>query len=497
MMNMTANFPLISLLLATPLAGVLLIWISGAKNTARHIALLTNLVVLAISMLLLGGFDAATAGFQFVEKTSWIPSLNIHYSVGIDGISILFLPLTAILFSAVMLASWTSVRNMPRLYFTLLLILESTILGIFTALDTILFFVFWELTLVPIYFLVSLWGIGPNRRYAAVKYTLFMLTGGIPLLFGFLVLAFNQAAGNVPAQLGFDYISLLATPLDSQTQTIVFLLLLLGFAFKSAVFPFHTWLPTLTMEGPVSIAAIMTGLKVGIYGLIRFTIPLAPEAALEFHWLLAGLGVIGILYGAIVALSQTNIRQVLAYSSISHAGLVVLGLASFNIQGIQGSVYQLLNFTIVAGGIHLVTGFLHSRTGSTDTISLGGVAKTMPLLASFFFLFGLASMGVPGTNGFIAEFLILISSLQTHTGAGLAALAGVVLGAGYFLTLYRRAFLGVAQHAVILESLDLRPRETGIALLLALLILFTGLYPAFILDITRVSAESWLFRLSG
>ncbi len=489
------DFGILSLLILTPAIGAFLIWLSPNQATTRVLALLTNLVVLGLSLIILASFDNSVSGFQFMEKMTWIPTLNIHYFIGIDGLSILFLPLTALLFTCVFIASWKSVHSMHQLYFCLMLILESATLGIFASLDTMLFFLFWELTLIPIYFLISLWGVGPNRRYAAVKYTLFMLAGGIPVLFGFMILAFNHAGTDIPGQLSFNYIELLNTDTPIEVQTTVFILLLIGFGAKAPVFPFHTWLPTVAMEGPVTIAAIMTGLKLGAYGFIRFMVPLTPQASLDYHWLLAGLGVTGIIYGAIVAMNQTNLRSMLAYSSISHVGLVVLGIASFNIQGIQGALFQLLNFSIITGGIFLLTGFLHHRIGSTDSISLGGVAKSMPLLAAFFFLFGLASMGVPGTNGFIAEHLILLSSLQTHTGAGLAALAGIVISASYFLTIYRQIFLGPVQRDIVNDSIDLQPRELGIILVLAALILFTGFFPNNVLDITRSAAELWVQKL--
>jgi NADH-quinone oxidoreductase subunit M len=491
-----SGFPLLSVMIMTLPIGAALMWLTPDPRHARWIALVTALIDLLFTLAVLTGFDHAAGGFQFIERLAWIPTLQVEYYIGVDGMSVLFLPLTVLLFIAVILSSWTSVRTLPRLYYTLLLILESATLGIFCALDTILFFLFWELTLVPIFFLISLWGVGPHRRYAAVKYTLMMLGGGVPLLFGFLLLAFNHASLG-DGSLVFDYPSLLATALPVELQTAVFFLLLLGFAVKAPVFPLHTWLPTVAMEGPASIAAIMTGLKLGIYGLIRFAVPLAPAAAQEYHWLLAGLGVIGILYGAMMALSQTNLRRMLAFSSISHVGLVLLGIAAFSLQGIQGALYQLLNFSIVAGGIFLLAGYLHHRVGSTDIISLGGVARSMPLLAAFFFLFGLAGMGVPGTNGFPAEFLLILSALETHTGAGLAALAGVVLGAAYFLGIYRRAFLGPSQHAAVSDALDLGRRELLVVIVLAALILAGGLFPNAILDLTRVASLDWVSHLAA
>ncbi|MBU1664489.1 MAG: NADH-quinone oxidoreductase subunit M [Gammaproteobacteria bacterium] len=496
-------FDSLSLLLLAYPVGALLVWLAPRAEMARGVALAVNGVGLAIALLLLTAFDPTQSGFQMVERSAWIPSLNIDYAVAVDGISILFLPATALLFLGVNLASWNSARldknNMPRLYHSLLLLQAGATLGVFCAVDTILFFLFWELSLVPFYFLVSLWGVGPHRGYAATKYTLIMFAGGVPLLFGFLVLAFNHAAlsgGGLPGGLSFDLATLLATPMPDRLEWIVFLLLFLGFAVKTPVFPLHTWLPLLSMEGPVAVVALLTGLKLGAYGLLRFAVPLAPDAAQHLHWLLAGLGAFGLLYGAVAALAQTNLRAMLAYASLSHVGLVLLGIASFNLQGVQGAVLQLLNFTLVAGGLFLITGFVQHRLGSTDLLSLGGAAKTMPLLASFFLFFGLASMGVPGTSGFPAELLILVSAIQTHTGAGLAALFAMVVGAGYFINLYRRAFLGPVLNEGVASALDLRPRELVVVLLFAALILGFGLFPAPLLEIIRPAAEAWVARLS-
>lgn len=493
------DIPLISLMILTLPLGAALIWLLPDPRHARLIALFTVLLDMLIALTILYNFDPENTSYQLVERSDWIPTLNIQYAVGIDGISVLFLPLTVLLFIGVILASWTSVRNMSKLYYSLLLILESATLGIFCAMDTILFFLFWELTLIPIYFLISLWGVGPNRRYAAVKYTLFMMAGGVPLLFGFILLAFTQAGmhgSDIPAGLIFDYVTLLAHPVPAETQTLVFFLLLLGFAIKMPIFPLHTWLPTVAMEGPAGIAAIMVGLKLGLYGLIRFVIPLSPQAAQEYHWLLAGLGVFAIIYGALVALSQTNLRRMLAFSSISHVGLVLLGISSFTIQGFQGALFQMINFTFIAGGLFLLSGFLHHRVGSTDIISLGGVASSMPLIASFFFLFGIASIGVPGTSGFPAEFLLILSALKVHTGAGIAALTGIILSAAYFLRIYRMAFMGPIKHAVIEDAQDLRRRELGIILVMAILILIFGIYPNAILDQTRPIGEAWISHLT-
>lgn len=492
------SLPLLSLLLLSLPLGAALIWLAPDQRWARGIALAATLADLAIALLVVALFDPSDPGFQLVERRPWIPTLNVQYALGVDGISVLFLPLGALLFIGVILGSWTQVRTLQRLYFTLLLLLEGTTLGIFLALDTVLFFLFWELSLVPLFFLMSLWGVGASRRYAATKYTLMMLVGGIPLLFAFLVLAFNQSALSglgIPAGLGFDLEALLATPLPDHLERLVFLLLLLGFGVKTPLFPLHTWLPLMAAEGPVAVAALTTGLKLGAFGLIRFLVPLAPEAAVELQWLLLGLGVMGLLYGALSALAQTNLRRMLAFASMSHVGLVVIGIASLSQEGIQGALFQLLNFTVIAGGLFLLTGFLHHRTGSTEAANLGGVARTMPLLTGFFLLLGLASIGLPGTNGFPAELLLILGALEAHTGVGLAALAAVVLGAGYFLGLYRRVFLGPVTHPLVAQCQDLRPREIAVALGLSLLVLLPGLYPQALLDLTRASTQAWLARV--
>jgi len=487
------NTPLLSLLFLTLPLGAALTWLLPRPEWAKRIALATVLLDLCIALAVIFRFDPSQSGFQLVEQARWIPSLNIQYLVGVDGISLLFLPASILLFIGVILSSWNSVTTLPRLYYSLLLLLETATLGIFCSLDTMLFFFFWELSLIPLYFLVSLWGIGPNRRYAAVKYILVMVAGGIPLLFGFILLAFGHATNG--GGLVFDLPTLLATPIPAKMQFAVFLLLLLGFAVKIPVFPLHTWLPLVAMEGPAAVTALLVGIKLGAYGLIRFAIPLAPQAAQQMHWLLVALGTVSVMYGAIAALAQTNLRRMLAYASLSHVGLVVLGISSFNLQGMQGSVLQLLNFTLAAGGGFLLVSALQHRVGSTDLLSLGGAARSMPLLASFFLLFGFAGMGLPGTSGFPAELLILLSVLKTHTGAGLAALFSMVLGAAYFLSIYRLAFFGPANNPVVADAMDLRPRELTMALVAMAIILAVGFYPSAVLDVIKPAGEAWVARL--
>ena len=353
-----SDFSWLSLLiLILPLGAAISLLVRS--NIARWTALITNLVVLVITLGIAIGFDTSLVGFQFVEKSLWIQTLNIHYFLGVDGISVLFLPATALLFTAVILASWNSIQSLKGVYFALILILEATIIGVFSSLDTIFFMLFWEGTLIPLYFLVSLWGVGANRRYAGMKYVLFMMGGGLPILFAFVLLAIQPDGTYI-----FDYTKLVEISRDNQYQTIIFFLLLFGFGVKTPLFPMHTWLPLLAQEGHPGTIATIVGLKLGAYGLLRFVVPLAPDAASTFQGLMIGLGIIGVIYGGVAALSQTNIRRMLAFSSLSHVGMVVLGITTLSQQGIQGAVFQLLNLTMVAGGLFLLVGLapLHHHT---------------------------------------------------------------------------------------------------------------------------------------
>ena len=492
-------FPLLSLAILLPLIGAVTIALVRNIQLAKKIAVVTAILELLLTLLTLALFNATEGNtFQLVEHYPWIPSLNIEFLMGIDGISVLFLPMSALLTLITIVSSWNSIQHLQRLHFALLLALEGITIGVFSALDTVLFFLFWELTLPPLFFLIGLWGIGPKRRNAATKYTLFMLFGAIPLLFGFIILAINHAidvGGAVPQDLSFNLLVLLETQLPDNLQTIVFGLLLLGFSVKAALVPFHTWLPTVTMEGPTQVTALLIGLKLGIYGILRFAMPLAPSAAVEYSWILGILGAITLIYGALIALQQTNLRRLLAYASISHVGLVIIGIASLTIQGIQGAIFQLFNFTLISSSLMLIAGFIQHRVGSTEIIHLGGLAKVMPRLTSFYFLFALASMGVPGTNGFPAELLIIIGALIAHHSLGITALAGAILCAAYMLSFSRQVFFGPITQKSVGQLQDLRPRELSLLCIPALLVLIIGFFPNNILKTNQVAAEAWLSHL--
>lgn len=369
-----AEFPLLSLIILLPLVGAVATGLIRDKDLAKSVSLGMACLVFLLTILMLLVFDSEKSDFQLVEQYSWIPSINVEYFVGVDGISVLFLPLTALLTIVGILASWNSTQHSHRFHFALMLALEGVTMGVFCALDMVLFLLFWELTLPPFFFLIGLWGIGSQRRGAAMKYTLFMLFGGVPLLLAIILLATNHASqtgGVIPYDLAFSLPVLLDTHLPNELQSIVFLLLLLGFAVKAPLVPLHTWMPTVSMEGPTHVVALLAGLKLGVYGILRFTIPLAPIAAIEFSWILSAIGVITLIYGALIALQQTNLRRLLAFASVSHVGMVIIAIASLNIQGLQGAIFQLLNFTLIASALMLIAGFIQHRLGSTDAIHLG------------------------------------------------------------------------------------------------------------------------------
>lgn len=489
---------LLSLSIFLPLAGALLVIGIGKQRLAMAIGLAVACLELLLTLAVLWQFNPEDSGFQLLEQYPWMPSLNAEFFLGVDGISVLFLPMTALLTLLAIIASWYAVVSFNRLHLALLLLLEAMTIGVFSALDMLLFLVFWQLTLPPIFFLIGLWGVGAKRRHAAIKYTLFMLFGGVPLLFAIVLLAINHANqinGSLPQDLSFSLPILLQTALPDNLQNLIFLLLLLGFAVKAPLVPLHSWLPSTALEAPTQLVALLLGLKLGIYGIIRFAMPLAPSAAVEFNWLLGILGAITLMYGALIALQQTNLRRLLAFASISHAGLVVIGIAALNMQGIQGAIFQLLNFTIIAGSLMLIAGFFHQRLGSTELQHLGGLAKTMPRLTAFFFLFVAASIGIPGSNGFPAELLLVLGALLGHPSLGITALAGAVLAAAYMLSYSRRAFFGPITCPANQQAMDLLPREIALLTIPALLVLVLGLWPNGVLGINKISTEAWLARL--
>ncbi len=495
---MPGSFPLLSILVSLPILGALIVGFCKSRNQARSIAAVIAVIELIGALIALEYFDVGQGDkFQLLESYPWIPSLNVQAVLGVDGLSIVFLPMSAILTLMAVMASWNSVQHMEPFHFALLLALEGITIGIFTALDMVLFFLFWELTLPPIFFLIGLWGIGPQRREAAIKYTLFMLFGGASLLIAIVILANYSApqTTEIASRLIFNVPELLENPLPDEWQRIVFLLLLLAFAVKTPLLPLHTWMPTVAMEGPTQLTAMLTGLKLGVFGIIRFAMPLAPSAAVEYSWILGVLGAITLIYGALVASHQSNLRRLLAYAAMSHVGLVIVGVSDLNKPGIQGALFQLFNFTIVANSLMLIAGFIQHRLGSTEAIHLGGLAKIAPKLTFFYFIFALASIGIPGTSGFPAELMLVLSALQAHPSLGIAALAAAVLSAWYVLDFIRKSFWGPVKYDAVLNMQDLRRREILILAVPALLVVFLGFMPGCFLQINEKAADTWLARI--
>jgi NADH-quinone oxidoreductase subunit M len=499
--QLDSTFPILTCLLFFPLVGAAVLWLFDDEDMVRTSALTITLVELALAVFVLMRFVPESPAMQFVEHVQWIPALGISYHLAVDGISVLFVGLTAFLTVLVVIYSWDTIRYQTKLYMMALLALETTTMGVFISLDLILFFVFWELMLIPSYFLIKLWGGGAERHYAALKYVLYTLLGSVFMLVGIALLDINYhtyaTLHHMDQAYSFDLLELLAIPIPLSQQILIFWLMFMGFAFKAPVFPFHTWLPNALMEGPIGMAVVLAGIKLGTFGFMRFSIPLLPEASKSqtVVTVMMGLGLAAIVYGAINALIQPDFRRLLAYSSISHLGFIVIGLFALNYQGLQGSLLTMINLGFSTAGLFFIAGFLYSRQQTTELGAFGGMAKHTPLLAAFFLLIGLASIGLPGTNGFVGEFLILLGTFKAHWVYGTIAVTGVITGAAYFLWYYERAILGPVGKGVRESIGDLHLRETVIALSLSIMILWIGLYPAPFLRMMNGSVQALVDRI--
>jgi len=495
------GFPILSALILIPVAFAILLSFIKDENLARWTALTGALVELLLALVLVFEFIPGVAHMQFAERAGWISTVGISYHLGVDGISVLFVPLTAFLSVVVILTSWRSVRFLTKPYLATVLAFEATVIGVFVSLDLFLFFVFWELMLVPSYFLIKLWGTGPERQHAGLKYVMYMLVGSAPMLIGIVLLGVNYhsttgASGAAPSY-SFDFLTLLSVPIAPRLQTLIFFLLAFGFAVKGPLFPFHTWMPGALLEGPAAMSIFLVGLKLGVYGFVRFVIPLLPVASANWLWLMALLGLFASLYGALIAMVQPNLRRLLAFASVSHVGLAILGLFSLNQPGIQGGIIMLINLGFVSTGLFILTASLHARSGSSDLFAFGGLASQAPLLAAFFFLFGMAVIGLPGTSGFTGEFLILQGAFLLHPALAGVAVLGVILSAAYLLIYYERAFFGPVTREAVKTLPDLLPREIVLAGATCAMVLWIGFYPAPLLRITGASVAALVERVSG
>jgi NADH-quinone oxidoreductase subunit M len=474
------HFPILSSLIALPIVGALLLLFvrdeEHSEKTIRAIALTVSGLVFLETLLLWNRFNAASADFQFVERHDWIPSFGISYLLGVDGISLLLVVLTGFLTPIALLGSWESVHKRLKAFSIFILLLESAMIGVFLSLDLFLFYVFWDAMLVPMYFLIGIWGY-ERRIYAAVKFLLYTMAGSVLMLLAILGLAYLQSAAT--GTYSFDLVKLYDLSIPPAVQVWFFLAFALAFAIKVPLFPFHTWLPDAHVEAPTAGSVILAGvlLKMGTYGLVRFALPLFPAAATLFAPILATLAVVGIIYGALVAMVQPDMKKLVAYSSVSHLGFVVLGIAAMNTQGVQGAVYQMLSHGISTGGLFLIVGMLSDRRHTRLIAEYGGLKKVTPHLVAAFLIVTLASIGLPGLNGFVGEFLILLGVFRWNPRMAAFAATGVILSATYMLWMFQRVNYGPVTSDKNARLVDLRPREWVVIVPIVVLAILMGVLP--------------------
>ena len=487
----------ISLLLLLPLIGalVLLLVPRQQRQTLLTLALLSTIAAFIWSLRLFQAFDPGAGEMQFVERISWMPAFGIGYIVGIDGISLFLVLLTTFLMPLAIVASWT-VQDRIKEYLFFMLVLETGMLGAFVALDLFLFYVFWEVMLVPMYFLIGVWG-GTRRIYAALKFVVYTMAGSLPMLVAIIYLASRYA--HVNQVMTFDLLQLYNLRLPVNEQIWLFLAFGLSFAIKVPLFPFHTWLPDAHVEAPTAGSVILAGvlLKMGTYGFLRFAMPLFPDAALVLTPMIIALAVIGIIYGAGVAMMQPDLKKLVAYSSVSHLGFVMLGLFALNIQGIQGGIYQMISHGLSTGALFLLVGMLYDRRHTRMIADFGGLWHQLPVFSVLFLIVTFASIGLPGLNGFIGEFLILLGAFSVKPGWTAAAATGVILGAIYMLWMFRRVFFGPMIHPENQELTDLNRRELLILAPVIALIIIMGIYPQPFLSRMKPSVDVTLQRIRG
>ncbi len=477
------GLPILSLIIFSPLVGVLLLLFVDRQSAtmAKWITLVTSGATFVISLPLYWWYDAAQPGFQFVEKLPWIAAWGVNYHIGLDGISLFLVLLTTLLTFLAVLGAWTAVEKHAREFMITLLLLEVGMSGVFVALDMFLFFVFWEVMLFPMYFLIGVWG-SERRLYAAIKFVVYTMTSSALMLVAILVMYFLNFKAT--GELSFAIESWYQLNVGLPAQYWLFAAFALAFAVKVPMFPFHTWLPDAHVEAPTAGSVILAGvlLKMGTYGFIRFAMPLFPEATAAAVPLLITLSVIGIIYGALVCMVQPDMKKLVAYSSVSHLGFVMLGLFALNEQGVQGSVLQMLNHGISTGGLFLVVGMIYERRHTKAIAEFGGLIKVMPVYAVLFLIFVLSSIGLPGLNGFIGEYLILVGAYQVSPVAAIIAAVAVILAAVYLLWMYQRVFFGIITNPKNLTLKDLPLREVAVLAPLILFTVWVGVYPKPFLD---------------
>ncbi|MGI8703987.1 MAG: NADH-quinone oxidoreductase subunit M [Candidatus Limnocylindrales bacterium] len=498
------NLPILTLITFVPLAGALLIAFlpRGRPDLARWAALITSLVSFVLSLLLLPAFDPGASGFQFKEQADWIPAFGIQYKLGIDGISLALVVLTTTLSWISILASFGPIRDRVKEYMISFLILEVGMIGVFVALDTFLFYIFFEIVLVPMYLIIGIWG-GANRIYATLKFVLYTLIGSLLMLVAILATAFSFQALNGGNWAGaFDYEQLRGFGFDPGFQVFAFLAFALAFAIKVPMFPFHTWLPDAHVEAPTAGSVILAGvlLKLGGYGFIRYAVPLYPDAAVTFAPAIIVLSLIAIIYGAIVALVQPDLKKLVAYSSVSHMGFVTLGIFVFQQQGLEGAVLQMVNHGVITGALFLCVGVIYERTHDRTIARMGGLAAPTPVYAALLGFFMLASLGLPGLSGFVGEFLVVLGTFDVMPGAAFVAMLVVVLSAAYLMWMFQRVVFGELSdflRGIGHHLTDVTPVELLTLTPLVALTLLLGVFPGLILELLHGLVNDVIAAVSG
>jgi len=477
------GFPILSVITFLPLAGVVFILTqrgdeATVARVSRWAALWTSLATFLLSLLVWINFDPTSAKFQFVEKAAWIHGFDINYHMGVDGISVFFVLLSTLLTPLCILASWEAAEVRVREYMVAFLALETLMIGTFCALDLVLFYIFFECVLIPMFLIIGVWG-GPRRVYSAFKFFLYTLLGSVLMLLAMLAIYGEVGNSDIPAAMAHGF--------PKTMQTWLWLAFFASFAVKVPMWPVHTWLPDAHVEAPTAGSVILAGvlLKMGGYGFLRFSLPMFPDATIYFTPLVYTLSIVAIIYTSLVALAQEDMKKLIAYSSVAHMGFVTLGTFTLTVQGVQGAIFQMLSHGIVSAALFLVVGVVYDRMHTREIARYGGVVERMPKYALVFMIFMLASVGLPGTSGFVGEFLVLLGSFQANTWVCFLAATGVVLGAAYMLVLYRRVVFGKLERPDLKSLLDMNLREIVVFAPLVLLVFWMGVYPATFLKPTE------------
>ena len=483
------DIPLLSLAIWVPIIGGLLVLATGSDRNAplaRMLALAVAVAGFVVTIPLYTGFDVGTSAMQFVELQSWVPRFNINYHLGVDGISVLFLLLNAFITIIVVVAGWQVIENKVAQYMAAFLIMSGLMNGIFSALDGVLFYVFFEASLIPLYLIIGIWG-GANRVYAAIKFFLYTLFGSLLMLIALLYL-FMQSGGS------FSILDWHQLPLPIEPQILIFLAFLVAFGVKVPMWPVHTWLPDAHVEAPTggSVVLAAIALKLGAYGFLRFSLPIVPDAANELAPLVITLSLIAVVYIGFVALVQADMKKLVAYSSISHMGFVTLGFFMFNKLGVEGALVQMISHGFVSGAMFLCIGVLYDRLHSRQIADYGGVVHTMPKFAAFFMLFTMANSGLPATSGFVGEFMVVLGAVQYNFWIGFVAATTLILGAAYSLWMYKRVVFGKVANRHVAELEDINGREFAFLAVLAVCVLAMGLYPFPFTEVMHASVNELL-----